>query len=127
MEVAAPFSPKNRLASSESCETSNVEALLFRTCGLPVGPCISSSESSEKLSVVGVVGLVSILEAVSEYEVERPLFDGSDCNDFVAESERFLVSEGSSGTGSFGCEWAVRGSRCPGAVVAAILCCEWNV
>ena len=64
MEVAEPASPKNRLASSESSETNTVEALLFldgvaKCCPL----CRSSNESSER----GVVGVVSILEASSEY------------------------------------------------------------
>ena len=129
MEVAAPLSPKNCLASSESCEISNVEALLFLVSGLwAEGPCSSSSESSERSSVIGVLGSVSILEALSELDVERPLLDGTDCDNLeAAERVSFLVSDGSSGIGSLGCEWAVRGSRCRGATVAPMFRRRWKL
>jgi hypothetical protein len=39
------------------------------------------------------------------------MLDGRRCNSLELEMDSFLVSEGSSGMGSLGWEWAVNGSR----------------
>jgi len=68
--VAAPRSPRNRLASWLSCETRMVEARRFFGDDRSVSPsCSSSRESSDGDSVLGVDGDVSMPEPSSEYVV----------------------------------------------------------